>query len=250
YTDGDGDRCVVITDDDVDVALEDFKAGVPGVFTVSAPAAVAAPPPPPPAAPASPAVPAIVKEVFDNISSAVEHVQRVAAESRERRSAPAASPPASAQATWHRRHTCDGCGTFPIYGARFKATELHDFDLCTDCHVKTTPKEPAAKPVLTFKRIEGSPVPDAGPCGGRGGFWGRKKGRGRHQFHGGPYGQHHGPRPHGGPHGHPHAPPPHAGGPPPVPGGYGFMGRSTLNAPSVFSPAESTVEQLVEEAIK
>lgn len=33
----------------------------------------------------------------------------------------------------HARHTCDGCGTSPIVGFRYHATNVPDFDLCSSC---------------------------------------------------------------------------------------------------------------------
>jgi len=115
----------------------------------------------------------------------------------------------------------------PLLGPRFRANELHDFDLCSSCHTKTTPTDVTSKPVLTFVRIEGSAVPD-GACG-RGWGWGGRQ-RGRHGKGGGPRGQHgrHGPN---------------------------FHARSNCAPPPCspsFSrqPAQATVEQLVEEAIK
>jgi len=36
----------------------------------------------------------------------------------------------------HERYTCDGCGVFPIVGARFKCNECHDFDFCEKCEEK------------------------------------------------------------------------------------------------------------------
>jgi len=36
----------------------------------------------------------------------------------------------------HIRHTCDGCGTSPITGHRYSATNIPDFDLCVECKNK------------------------------------------------------------------------------------------------------------------
>jgi len=36
----------------------------------------------------------------------------------------------------HVRHTCDGCGTSPILGYRYHATNIPDFDLCLPCKTK------------------------------------------------------------------------------------------------------------------
>jgi hypothetical protein len=33
----------------------------------------------------------------------------------------------------HGRHTCNGCRTNPIIGTRYRATNLHDYDLCSQC---------------------------------------------------------------------------------------------------------------------
>ena len=33
----------------------------------------------------------------------------------------------------HGRHTCDGCGTAPIVGKRYRSTNLPDYDLCNSC---------------------------------------------------------------------------------------------------------------------
>jgi hypothetical protein len=34
----------------------------------------------------------------------------------------------------HGRHTCDGCLQTPIVGTRYKASNLPDYDLCSNCH--------------------------------------------------------------------------------------------------------------------
>jgi hypothetical protein len=34
----------------------------------------------------------------------------------------------------HGRHTCDGCLTTPIFGVRYHAKNLPDYDLCSNCH--------------------------------------------------------------------------------------------------------------------
>merc|ERR1712203_1293143 len=36
----------------------------------------------------------------------------------------------------HHGVTCDGCGTSPLIGLRFKCTTLEDFDLCSECFCK------------------------------------------------------------------------------------------------------------------
>ena len=36
----------------------------------------------------------------------------------------------------HARHTCDGCSKTPIIGARYRATHIPDFDLCSSCFDK------------------------------------------------------------------------------------------------------------------
>lgn len=47
----------------------------------------------------------------------------------------------------HGRHTCDGCLTTPIFGLRYHAVDLPDYDLCSRCYQNHTGKDIAFKPV-------------------------------------------------------------------------------------------------------
>lgn len=46
----------------------------------------------------------------------------------------------------HGRHTCDGCYSTPIYGYRFNAINLPDYDLCQKCHKKYKGKDVLFQP--------------------------------------------------------------------------------------------------------
>jgi hypothetical protein len=49
----------------------------------------------------------------------------------------------------HSNIKCDGCGQHPIYGARYKCTVCHDFDLCSACEAKNL--HPGSHPLLKLK---------------------------------------------------------------------------------------------------
>jgi hypothetical protein len=178
---------------------------------------------------------AVITDVMDNIAKVVNNVTESLGNQQQQQQQQ------QQPLLWHRRHTCDGCGAHPIYGPRYRANELHDFDLCEDCYVKTTPKDhdsKGSKPVLTFHRIEGTVVPEQ-----RGRKWGKWSRRG-FNHPGNNCGQN------GQGAGNPNRP---AVGRPHFAGHPAFSGVNGCSAfPNVFYAADSgaTVEQLVEEAIK
>jgi hypothetical protein len=47
----------------------------------------------------------------------------------------------------HGRHTCDGCLSTPIYGIRYHATNMPDYDLCSSCHRNYQGSEIVFKPM-------------------------------------------------------------------------------------------------------
>jgi hypothetical protein len=50
----------------------------------------------------------------------------------------------------HGRHTCDVCLTTPIIGQRFHATNVPDYDLCSNCHANYQGKNKE----ITFEAME------------------------------------------------------------------------------------------------
>lgn len=97
----------------------------------------------------------------------------------------------------HPRVICDGCGTNPITGVRYKCSVCNDFDLCADCEANTDHdathaflkiKTPAAAPaaIMTVLRDNGAPATADTDNNWRRGCrraWrrgaGRRRGRGR-----------------------------------------------------------------------
>jgi hypothetical protein len=47
----------------------------------------------------------------------------------------------------HGRHTCDGCLSTPIFGIRYHATNMPDYDLCSSCHSNYKGNEIKFKPM-------------------------------------------------------------------------------------------------------
>lgn len=47
----------------------------------------------------------------------------------------------------HGRHTCDSCLTTPIFGLRYHAINLPDYDLCSNCHQNYSGKDIVFKPM-------------------------------------------------------------------------------------------------------
>jgi len=56
----------------------------------------------------------------------------------------------------HKRITCDGCGTKPILGVRYKCTVRNDFDLCSTCEAKSVQPYPMVKIVRPRQRPDGN----------------------------------------------------------------------------------------------
>lgn len=46
----------------------------------------------------------------------------------------------------HARHTCDGCSKTPIIGTRYRAANIPDFDLCSNCYEKYEGEKTDFKP--------------------------------------------------------------------------------------------------------
>lgn len=69
----------------------------------------------------------------------------------------------------HRGITCDGCGTRPVKGIRYKCSECPDYDLCQDCeakdvhnhHVFLKLKTPMGVDIIYSHRTEDAPAQPA-----------------------------------------------------------------------------------------
>ena len=117
----------------------------------------------------------------------------------------------------HNGVTCDGCGSSPIVGNRYKCSVREDFDLCESCESSENQPHPMLKisspelaPRAIFVALDDDPkVFPRGVPNGRPLPAGRWRSHG-HPPHGPP---HHGPH-HGPPHHGPHHFPPHHQGPP------------------------------------
>lgn len=137
----------------------------------------------------------------------------------------------------HSRVECDGCGSAPIVGPRYKCSVRHDYDLCSSCADKPQPhpmvyiqtEDQAPASITTIEEEiwgRGHGGRHSHHRRGHGSHGGRLYGHGphgpqgdRHGPHGGPHGEHHrhglhgesrgphgDPRGHHGPHGGPRGP--------------------------------------------
>jgi len=57
----------------------------------------------------------------------------------------------------HSRHTCDGCGSSPIIGYRYHATNIPDFDLCLPC------KNECVLPDINFIQTQDGAITNVSP---------------------------------------------------------------------------------------
>ena len=161
YQDADGDKVVVKDDDDLSLAIGDAAKGneceqqgkqsdgewvdevVEAVSTLRLTVEQPSPSPPVP--------PYAFMEIIDTVAkSVVQGVNTL----KDRALAPCYKG--------HPRHTCDGCEMFPIIGRRFHCEQLPDYDLCEQCHEKSSRAAESSKSdgkvVLTYQVFDGTPL--------------------------------------------------------------------------------------------
>ncbi|GMH51395.1 hypothetical protein TrRE_jg9746 [Triparma retinervis] len=190
YTDSDGDKCVVLNDDDLTIALSEVEGPLLKlqVEQKKADKQPSSPPPPNPQPPSSPGKE--IKEMVDTIASVVvDGFTNLKAAKADYCSKAGLyrKPPQFG----HKWHTCDGCQQSPIFGSRFHCNEIPDYDLCLSCHRKASGNMGGA---LSFAEIRGEPI--SGRCGkGRRG-WRRRSDSSPHHGKGLPPPPHQVPHPH------------------------------------------------------
>ena len=160
YLDEEGDKCLLLNDQDVRVACLDRDKPLK-IFAEILELSAVSKNPPTVNAPATRNVeptrrttePTIngedppqglnraVESIVGVVADAVVGLQQATLPEKPTETPAQATPTAPPTPFIHGRHTCDSCLTTPIVGKRFHATNLADYDLCENCHATYTGTE-------------------------------------------------------------------------------------------------------------